>query len=121
MRPTRNIFSFWLLAGTAAAAPLAPPLSLASVSAAPGVPFASAALLDGSHFAAPPPQVHGEVTVGLGFGRGFSERFAAGEFDYEDPARGISAGFGYEYSRTRFHGPPPACFTSAPWPPLALP
>ena len=67
--------------------------------------FPTAGAIDAADVAGPRPQIHGEMRLEFGFGRGHSERSAGLELDYDDPAHGFSASLDYEVSRIQSRRP----------------
>ena len=51
------------------------------------------------------PEIHGSFTLGMGFGKGYSERFGGMTLTYEDPARNLAISFSYLESHVKGAGP----------------
>ncbi len=51
------------------------------------------------------PEIHGSFTLGMGFGKGYSERFGGMTLTYEDPARNFAVSFSYMESHIKGTGP----------------
>jgi hypothetical protein len=51
------------------------------------------------------PEIHGSFTFGLGFGKGYSERFGGVTLTYEDPARNLAVSFSYSETHVKGAGP----------------
>lgn len=58
------------------------------------------------------PEIHGSFTLGMGFGKGYSERFGGMTLTYEDPARNLAVSF--SYSETHVKGAPGAYYLRDP-------
>ena len=51
------------------------------------------------------PEIHGSFTLGMGFGKGYSEKFGGMTLTYEDPARGYALAFSYTESHIKGAAP----------------
>lgn len=51
------------------------------------------------------PEIHGSFTVGMGFGKGYSERFGGMTLTYENPAKNLAISFSYSESHIKGAAP----------------
>jgi len=51
------------------------------------------------------PAIHGSFTLGMSFGKGYSERFGGITLNYEDPARNLAISFSYSESHLKGNAP----------------
>jgi hypothetical protein len=51
------------------------------------------------------PEIHGSFTLGMGFGKGYSERFGGMTLTYEDPVRNFAVSFSYTESHIKGAAP----------------
>lgn len=47
------------------------------------------------------PEIHGSFTLGMGFGKGYSERFGGMTLTYDDPEHNLAVSFSYTESRIK--------------------
>ncbi len=51
------------------------------------------------------PEIHGSFTLGMGFGKGYSEKFGGMTLTYEDPVRNFAVSFSYAESHIKGAAP----------------